>query len=285
MSIITYPLNGVTYNASDAETYLSTRASGVYSADGHFGVTITGAHTLSISPGLAWINNATFKGKSIAVTTAESVTIPIADGSLSRLDLVVLRFDAAANRSYFAVISGSPASSPVAPLPSRTEAVYELGLYLIHVPASSVEITESNIESKLLDETYCGVMRDSVTGIPTAQIQAQAEALISELRAQIGNVVGATSEITSDGGEPAVDVSLTDDGSGNKNISFVFRNVVGKDGKDGKDGVTPHIGSNGHWYVGDTDTGVVALQYTYGTEDLTPGVSPLPTGTLHFVYE
>lgn len=28
-----------------------------------------------------------------------------------------------------------------------------------------------------------------------------------------------------------------------------------------------------------------APAYTYGTEDLTPGVSPLPTGTLHFVYE
>ena len=28
-----------------------------------------------------------------------------------------------------------------------------------------------------------------------------------------------------------------------------------------------------------------APAYTYGTEDLTPGVSPLPAGTLYFVYE
>lgn len=38
----------------------------------------------------------------------------------------------------------------------------------------------------------------------------------------------------------------------------------GKDGADGKpgaagaDGITPHIGSNGNWYLGDTDTGVSA---------------------------
>ena len=28
----------------------------------------------------------------------------------------------------------------------------------------------------------------------------------------------------------------------------------GKDGKDGADGVTPHIGENGNWFIGDTDT-------------------------------
>lgn len=29
-------------------------------------------------------------------------------------------------------------------------------------------------------------------------------------------------------------------------------------GKNGNDGITPHVGSNGHWYVGSTDTGVSA---------------------------
>ena len=32
----------------------------------------------------------------------------------------------------------------------------------------------------------------------------------------------------------------------------------GKDGTNGVDGVTPHIGDNGHWYLGSTDTGVKA---------------------------
>lgn len=29
----------------------------------------------------------------------------------------------------------------------------------------------------------------------------------------------------------------------------------GKDGKDGTNGITPHIGDNGHWYLGENDTG------------------------------
>lgn len=32
----------------------------------------------------------------------------------------------------------------------------------------------------------------------------------------------------------------------------------GKDGSPGKDGVTPHIGDNGNWYIGDVDTGTPA---------------------------
>lgn len=32
----------------------------------------------------------------------------------------------------------------------------------------------------------------------------------------------------------------------------------GADGKNGSNGVTPHIGSNGNWYIGTTDTGVAA---------------------------
>ena len=32
----------------------------------------------------------------------------------------------------------------------------------------------------------------------------------------------------------------------------------GKDGEDGENGITPHIGSNGNWYIGNTDTGVKA---------------------------
>ena len=32
----------------------------------------------------------------------------------------------------------------------------------------------------------------------------------------------------------------------------------GKDGENGADGLTPHIGDNGNWWIGDTDTGVTA---------------------------
>ena len=42
-------------------------------------------------------------------------------------------------------------------------------------------------------------------------------------------------------------------------------------GKDGVDGITPHVGANGNWYVGSTDTGVSA-KGEKGDDGLTPYV-------------
>ena len=33
-----------------------------------------------------------------------------------------------------------------------------------------------------------------------------------------------------------------------------LKTLVGTNGKDGVDGITPHIGSNGNWFLGKTDT-------------------------------
>ena len=38
-----------------------------------------------------------------------------------------------------------------------------------------------------------------------------------------------------------------------------IKTIVGKDGINGQDGITPHIDpTTKHWFVGDTDTGIVA---------------------------
>jgi hypothetical protein len=50
----------------------------------------------------------------------------------------------------------------------------------------------------------------------------------------------------------------------------------GSNGANGKDGVSPHIGTNGNWYIGDTDTGVLA-RGTNGTngQNGAAGVTPV----------
>ena len=62
-----------------------------------------------------------------------------------------------------------------------------------------------------------------------------------------------------DGFSPIANVTQIDDGAiisvtDEKGTSTAtVRN--GKDGADGEDGLTPHIGENGNWWIGDTDTG------------------------------
>lgn len=226
MPIITYPLNGIEYDAHDAETYLSTRTSGVFSSDNHFALTISGSRQITISSGLAWINNGSFTGKSVVSTAPEALEIPVADGALNRIDLVVLRFDASKNETVLTIKSGALATAPVAPVASKESELYELGLYLISVPAGSTSVVDSDISSVMLDETYCGIMRDGVTGIPTAQLQAQAESIINDIRAQLGEVVSATTSIVNDGGNAEINVEIQSASNGNKILHFEFKNTT-----------------------------------------------------------
>ena len=48
------------------------------------------------------------------------------------------------------------------------------------------------------------------------------------------------------------------DGADGQNGTDGANGINGKDGVNGQDGLTPYIGSNGHWWIGDTDTGVAA---------------------------
>ena len=192
MAIVTYPLNGIDFSAEDAETYLCTRTSGVFSADGNFKASVTGDRQVTISPGLAWIKNAEFSGKSICNTEPVPVEIPLADGTRPRIDRIVLRFDKARNESSIVLKQGTPSIAPSAKGVERTELIYELGICTVYVKASSTVVDYGDITSTLLDESVCGLMRDGVTGIPTAQLQEQVYDLIDELREVIAGVESGT---------------------------------------------------------------------------------------------
>ena len=184
--IITYPENGITYDADDASGYLSTRLSGVYSADEDFAVTANGDLTVTVSAGQAWVRPARFRGRSIILEQPETVTLTAADTVRSRIDRLVLRYDAAAKKTSLTVLTGTPDSaSPTAPEITRTALVYDLCLADIRRPAGSTVITAADITDTRADEDVCGVMRDGVKGIPTAQLQAQALAMMTQLSTEL----------------------------------------------------------------------------------------------------
>ena len=185
MSIITYPLNGVTYDAEDGSTYLCTRTSGVYSKDTNYAVSVTGARQITVAPGLAWINYDDFKGVSACSREAVNLIVPDADSTLPRIDRVVLKFDTAANLTAVKLKPGTPAAAPEPPAILQNHNQYELGLCTVSVPAGSSVITAADITDTRADEDVCGLMRDSVTGIPTAQLQAQALAMMTQLSTEL----------------------------------------------------------------------------------------------------
>lgn len=184
--IITYPENGITYDADDASGYLATRQSGVYSAEEDFAVSISGELSLTVSAGQAWVRPSRFKGRSIIMEQPTTLTLTAADPVRTRIDRVVLRYDAAARQTRLQVLEGTPDSaSHTAPAITRTALVYDLCLAEITRPAGSTAITAANLTDTRADEDVCGVMRDGATGIPTEQLIAQWRAAQADLETQL----------------------------------------------------------------------------------------------------
>ena len=189
--IITYPENGITYDADDASGYFATRLSGVYSAEEDFAVTAQGGLSVQVSAGQAWVRPARFKGRSIIMEQPTTVALTAADPVRSRIDRIVLRYDAAAKKTSLQVLEGVPDSAgPAAPAITRTELIYDLCLAEIKRPAGSTAVTVADIYDTRADETVCGVMRDGVHGIPTGILVKQFRAVIDALKGESADKLG-----------------------------------------------------------------------------------------------
>lgn len=175
-SITTYPEDGITYDAQDAAGYFATRLSGVYSADQDFTVTPAGGLDVQISAGHAWVHPSRWIGRSIIMQQPTTLTLPEADAALPRIDRIMLRYDALARKTTLVAVSGTPASTPAAPELTRTDRIYDLCLASVARPAASTAITAADITDTRADEAVCGLMRDSVTGIPTQKLVEQWQA-------------------------------------------------------------------------------------------------------------
>lgn len=109
---------------------------------------------------------------------------------------------------------------------------------------------------------------------PTLPVWAQIKGLIGNLddleTEAKNNLVAAINEAAQAGGGGSASITMrveggyiqysTDKGETWANLIAVAelkgdKGDAGADGKDGTDGVTPHIGGNGNWYIGDDDTG------------------------------
>ena len=174
--IITYPLGGITYDAEDAAAYFAGRTSGVYSTDTDFVVAAAadGSTDLTVSAGQAWMH------VSVTMREAQTLTLPLADSALPRIDRVVLRYDATSRTTTLEVLQGTPSSEPAAPAISRTEMVYDLCLAEVSRPAGQTSVSAADLTDTRADEALCGLMRDGVTGIPMDELGAQALAKAKE---------------------------------------------------------------------------------------------------------
>lgn len=179
--IVLYPANGYDFDAADVAAYLAGLTSGVFSSAEDFPVTAAGGLKVTVGAGRGWVHPSRFTGYSITKREADTLTMPLADPSLPRIDRIVIRYDAGARAASLQVLQGTASSTPTAPAISRTELIYDLCLAEITRPAGSTSISTGQITDTRLDEALCGLVRDGVTGIPTDELLAAARERINAL--------------------------------------------------------------------------------------------------------
>ncbi|MEE0251554.1 MAG: hypothetical protein U0H78_11125 [Faecalibacterium sp.] len=179
--IVLYPANGYDFDAADVAAYLAGLTSGVFSGAEDFPVTAAGGLKVTVGAGRGWVHPSRFTGYSITKREADTLTMPLADPSLPRIDRIVMRYDAGARAASLQVLQGTASSTPTAPAISRTELIYDLCLAEITRPAGSTSISTGQITDTRLDEALCGIVRDGVTGIPTDELLAAARERINAL--------------------------------------------------------------------------------------------------------
>ena len=179
--IVLYPANDCDFDAADVAAYLAGLTSGVFSGAEDFPVTAAGGLTVTVGAGRGWVHPSRFTGYSITKREADTLTMPLADPSLPRIDRIVMRYDAGARAASLHVLQGTASSTPTAPAISRTELIYDLCLAEITRPAGSTAVTTGQITDTRLDEKLCGIVRDGVTGIPTDELLAAARERINAL--------------------------------------------------------------------------------------------------------
>lgn len=179
--IVLYPANGFDFDAADVAAYLAGLTSGVFSSAEDFPVTAAGGLKVTVGAGRGWVHPSRFTGYSITKRESDTLTMPLADPSLPRIDRIVMRYDAGARAVSLQVLQGTASSTPTAPAISRTELIYDLCLAEITRPAAAASITTGQITDTRLDEALCGIVRDGVTGIPTDELLAAAKERINAL--------------------------------------------------------------------------------------------------------
>lgn len=149
------------YNAKDYNSNLGAIISnGVRrSGDDDLKVTAGSGMLVNVAVGRAWIDGAWFYNDSI-----QAFTVPEANLQLNRIDRIVVRYDntTAVRAITIEYVSGTPASSPVATSPVRTDDIKELVLCDIYVGAGRTSISQSNITDRREDTSLCGWVHSPV---------------------------------------------------------------------------------------------------------------------------
>lgn len=150
------------YDAADFAAYFGDLVSNgiFYNTETNLQVTPAIGLAVSVAPGSAWINGYRYEN-----TDDLNMPLVTADGSNPRIDRIVVRLSMISRNIQIAVVSGTPAGTPVAPSLTRTSDIYELGIADVLVPTAATSIIANNIIDTRLDTNLCGLVNSLISAV------------------------------------------------------------------------------------------------------------------------
>ena len=169
------------YRAEEwAEYFASFIGNGVFPVPSNNLQVVAGSGmVVTVKAGKAWINGYFYYN-----TGDLSLTLPVADGVLNRIDRIVVRWDLTERLISVVVKSSTPSASPTPPALQRDADAYELCLADITTGAGVTAISQAVITDRRLDPSICGIVAGVVDQIDTAAFNAPLQAWFTDYKAQ-----------------------------------------------------------------------------------------------------
>lgn len=121
--------------------------------------------SVQVLGGQAWINGWWYEN-----TSTLNLDIDPADGTLDRIDIIVVQFDLTNRVIKTIVRKGSPSAGATAPELNRDDDLWELKLAEVNVPHGTVNITDGKITDTRSDTTVCGWVSGLIDQMDTTEL-------------------------------------------------------------------------------------------------------------------
>ena len=186
-----WPLDNKPYTSVALGAAYAARSRGVLNADS-FTATTNGDNTITVGKGVGCIH-VSEQWAAFPLNEGDVLlTFADADGVYPRWDVIALVYDKNANTAGLEVRTGLAAETPALPALRRNDDYDEIFLYRVTRPVGATKITADNVVDLRLDNTVCGLMRDTIDAIDTRVMQAAFEAFLTQIETELKQLHAGT---------------------------------------------------------------------------------------------
>lgn len=133
---------------------------------------------VKVEPGKAWINGYWYES-----TEPIILSLSPASGTLNRRDSVIVKLDYNTRKISVELRRGeSSTGNPQAPALTRNSDIYELQLATIMIFKGVIQLTQSFVEDKRMNQDVCGIVTGLIHQLDTKSLADQFESYISEFK-------------------------------------------------------------------------------------------------------